>query len=67
MGWSAGASPRQSSEGGATPLHAAARVGPLALVELLIIGGALSWQGDQRGKSASSGVASRPSSVPKAR
>ena len=27
----AGASPRQSSEGGATPLHAAARRGPLAL------------------------------------
>jgi peptide-methionine (S)-S-oxide reductase len=48
----AGASPRQSSEGGATPLHAAARVGPLALVELLIRGGALSWQGDQRGQSA---------------
>ena len=48
----AGASPRQLSEGGATPLHAAARVGPLALVELLIRGGALSWQSDQRGKTA---------------
>jgi hypothetical protein len=48
----AGASPRQSSEGGATPLHAAARSGPLALVELLIRGGALSWQTDRRGKTA---------------
>jgi len=48
----AGASPRQSSEGGATPLHAAARVGPLALIEQLIRGGALSWQADQRGKTA---------------
>lgn len=48
----AGASPRRTSESGATPLHAAARGGPLALVELLIRRGALSWQRDRRGKSA---------------
>jgi peptide-methionine (S)-S-oxide reductase len=48
----AGASPRQECEGRATALHAAARKGPLALVELLIRGGALSWQADRRGKSA---------------
>jgi ankyrin repeat protein len=48
----AGASPRQLCEGQATPLHAAARVGPLALVELLIRGGALSWQGDRHGRTA---------------
>jgi peptide-methionine (S)-S-oxide reductase len=47
-----GASPRQECEGRATPLHAAARVGPLALIELLIRGGALSWQTDRRGKTA---------------
>jgi ankyrin repeat protein len=48
----AGASPRRGCEGGATPLHAAARGGPLALVECLIRRGALSWQGDRHGKSA---------------
>jgi ankyrin repeat protein len=46
----AGASPRQSGDG--TPLHQAARRGPLALVELLIRRGALSWQPDRRGKTA---------------
>jgi ankyrin repeat protein len=48
----AGASPRQECEGRATPLHAAARSGPLALIEVLIRGGALSWQADRRGKTA---------------
>jgi ankyrin repeat protein len=48
----AGASPRRGCEGGATALHAAARRGPLALVELLIRHGALAWQGDRRGKTA---------------
>jgi peptide-methionine (S)-S-oxide reductase len=46
----AGASPRQSGDG--TPLHQAARRGPLALVELLIRRGALGWQPDRRGKTA---------------
>jgi peptide-methionine (S)-S-oxide reductase len=35
-----------------TPLHAAARKGPLALVETLIRGGAPSWQPDRKGKAA---------------
>jgi ankyrin repeat protein len=48
----AGASPRENCEGGATALHAAARRGPLALVELLIRNGALSWLADRRGKTA---------------
>jgi peptide-methionine (S)-S-oxide reductase len=48
----AGASPRQECENRATPLQAAARSGPLALVELLIRGGALSWMADRRGKTA---------------
>lgn len=48
----AGASPRQECEGRATPLHAAARSGPLELVEVLIRGGALSWMSDRRGKTA---------------
>src|SRR5262249_55274377 len=48
----AGASPRQTSAGQVTPLHAAARRGPLAMVELLIHGGALSWQQDRHGNVA---------------
>jgi len=48
----AGASPLQQCEDRATPLHAAARVGPLELVETLIRGGALSWMGDRRHKTA---------------
>ena len=48
----AGASPRETCEAGATALHAAARRGPLALVELLIRHGALSWLADRRGKTA---------------
>jgi ankyrin repeat protein len=48
----AGASPRQTGENQTTPLHQAARKGPLALVELLIRQGALSWQPDRRGKTA---------------
>lgn len=48
----AGASPRETCEAGATALHAAARRGPLALVELLIRHGALGWQVDRRGKTA---------------
>lgn len=48
----AGASPREGCETGATALHAAARRGPIALVELLIRHGALSWQTDRRGKTA---------------
>ena len=45
----AGASPRRS-DAGATPLHAAAARGPLALVEALIRGGALEWQADRKGR-----------------
>jgi ankyrin repeat protein len=48
----AGASPRRDCEAGATALHMAARRGPLVLVELLIRHGALSWQGDRRGRTA---------------
>jgi hypothetical protein len=48
----AGASPRQTGENQTTPLHQAARKGPIALVELLIREGALSWQPDRRGKTA---------------
>ena len=48
----AGASPREACEAGATALHAAARRGPIALVELLIRHGALGWQTDRRGKTA---------------
>jgi ankyrin repeat protein len=48
----AGASPRRDGEAGATPLHVAARRGPLKLVELLIRHGALSWQPDRRGRTA---------------
>ena len=48
----AGASPRQTGENQTTPLHQAARKGPIALVELLIRHGALSWQADGRGRKA---------------
>ena len=48
----AGASPRETDRNGTTALHLAAQHGPLALVELLIRGGALSWQGDSRGRAA---------------
>ena len=48
----AGASPRETGEGGTTALHQAAWRGPLALLELLIRHGALVWQPDQRGKTA---------------
>ncbi len=48
----AGASPRETDKNGTTALHLAARHGPLALVELLIRNGALSWQGDRRGRAA---------------
>jgi ankyrin repeat protein len=44
----AGASPRRANDRG-TALHAAASRGPLALVELLIRGGALEWQADGAG------------------
>jgi ankyrin repeat protein len=46
-----GANPRLS-DGRETPLHAAARRGPLALVETLIEGGALGWQADAKGRTA---------------
>ncbi|HVL42081.1 MAG TPA: ankyrin repeat domain-containing protein [Brevundimonas sp.] len=42
----AGAFPRAFGEDGSTPLHAAARAGPAAMVELLLRRGALFWQGD---------------------
>jgi hypothetical protein len=45
----AGANPRRDN-GGETALHAAARRGPLALVELLIRNEALEWQADSKGK-----------------
>jgi ankyrin repeat protein len=48
----AGASPRETGEGGTTALHQAAWRGPLALLELLIRHGALVWQPDERGKTA---------------
>jgi len=48
----AGASPRRSGEANATALHAAARRGPVSMVELLIRHGALHWLGDRRGKTA---------------
>lgn len=46
-----GMNPRLS-DGRETPLHAAARRGPLALVETLIAGGALEWQPDTAGRTA---------------
>ena len=39
-------------DGRSLPLHAAARSGPLELVEMLIAGGALPWQLDPKGRSA---------------
>lgn len=45
----AGANPRHDN-GGVTALNAAASRGPLALVELLIRGGALEWQPDGKGR-----------------
>ena len=39
----------RSDDAGATALHTAAAVGPLALVELLIRRGALEWQTDTKG------------------
>lgn len=48
----AGASPRLADNDNATALHAAAQRGPLALVELLIRHGGLTWQADRRGKTA---------------
>ncbi len=47
----AGANPRNDSAG-ETALHAAAARGPLALVERLIVGNALEWQGDRKGRVA---------------
>ena len=46
---SAGANPRHDN-GGVTALNAAVSRGPLALVELLIRGGALEWQPDGKGR-----------------
>jgi peptide-methionine (S)-S-oxide reductase len=48
----AGASPRHSGPDDMAPLHAAARRGPRALVELLIRRGAPYWQPDRRRKRA---------------
>ena len=48
----AGAFVRRGCSGGATPLHAAARRGPAALVELLLGNGALAWQPDGKGRRA---------------
>jgi ankyrin repeat protein len=48
----AGASPRETDKTGTTALHLAARHGPMALVELLIRNGALSWQRDNRRRAA---------------
>jgi len=45
----AGANPRLD-DGRETPLHAAARRGPRALVEALIEGGAFEWQTDRKGR-----------------
>jgi hypothetical protein len=47
----AGANPRNDAAG-ETALHAAAARGPLALVERLIVGNALEWQPDRRGRIA---------------
>ncbi len=46
-----GVNPR-IGDGGEPPLHLAARRGPLALVEILIGGGALVWQTDSAGRTA---------------
>lgn len=45
-----GAFVRAFCTGEATPLHAAARKGPVALAELLLKRGALLWQTDERGR-----------------
>ena len=45
-----GAFVRRGCTGGATPLHAAARRGPAAMVELLLHSGALAWQPDADGR-----------------
>ena len=47
----AGANPRNDAAG-ETALHAAAARGPLALVERLIVGNALEWQPDRKGRVA---------------
>ena len=47
----AGANPRNDAAG-ETALHAAAACGPLALVERLIVGNALEWQPDRKGRIA---------------
>ena len=47
----AGANPRHDgAPGGETALHVAASRGPLALVERLIVGNALEWQRDAKGR-----------------
>ena len=46
----AGSFVRRGCTGGATPLHAAARRGPAAMVELLLRNGALAWQPDGKGR-----------------
>lgn len=48
----AGADVRRACTNQATALHAAARRGPLALLELLIRRGAVTWQTDRNGKDA---------------
>ncbi len=60
----AGANPRNDSAD-ETALHAAAARGPLALVERLIVGNALEWQADARGRMALA-VAKRGKAVDKA-
>ena len=47
----AGINPRRG-DGRETPLHAAARHGPAALVEALLEGGALEWETDRKGRTA---------------
>lgn len=48
----AGASPRRHCQDNVTPFHVAARRGPLALLELMIRRGALTWPPDNRGRDA---------------
>ena len=58
--------PAQTYEAGATALHAAARRGPLALVELLIRQGALSWQPparQDRARLRAQGIGRRPRAI----
>jgi ankyrin repeat protein len=59
-----GANPRNDSTG-ETALHAAARRGPLALVERLIVGNALEWQVDRKRRKPLA-VARRSNAVDKA-